>query len=127
MLPGVYSATKKDGTLYFRASITYKTKHISLGSYLTEATAYNAYLEASKLLNDTSITLLDYTNLISLLSYDKVVVLLNFRDNQMYFSNPIYLRKGYFSYFLSENQELKFDNDDLFYYSSHRILKRQGH
>lgn len=127
MLPGVYQATKKDGTLYFRASITYKTKHISLGSFDAEEMAYKAYLEASEVLNDTSITILDFVNHMNLLSYDKVVVLLNFRDNHMYFNNPIYLRKGYFSYFLSENQELKFDNDDLFYYSSHRILKRQGH
>ena len=127
MLPGVYSATKKNGTPYFRASITYKTKHISLGSFSTEQTAYNAYLEAGKLLNDTTITIINFPTYITLLSYDKVIVLLNFRDNQMYFNNPIYLRKGYFSYFLSESHELKFDNDDLFYYSSHRILKRQGH
>ena len=127
MLPGVYSATKKDGTPYFRASITYKTKHISLGSFIIEETAYNAYLEANLLLNDTIITILNFANYVTLLSYDKCVVLLNFRDNKMYFNNPIYLHKGYFSYFLSENHELKFDNDDLFYYSSHRILKRQGH
>ena len=35
--------------------------------------------------------------------------------------------KKYFSYYLSEEEELKFDIDDLFYYSSHRILRRQGH
>lgn len=127
MLPGVFSATKKDGTLYYRASITYKTKHISLGSFPTEEEASEAYKEASCIINDTTITILDFTSHTTLLSYDKVVVLLNFRDNQMYFNNPIYLRKGYFSYFLSANLELKFDNDDLFYYSSHRILKRQGH
>ena len=62
-----------------------------------------------------------------MLSYDKVVVLLNLRDNNLYFNNPIYLRKGYFSYFLSPSTELKFDIDDLFYYSEHRIQRRQGH
>lgn len=64
---------------------------------------------------------------IHFLSFDKAVCLLNFRDNHLYFHNPIYLRKGYFSYFLSDDMELKFDIDDLFYYAGHRIQKRQGH
>ena len=127
MLPGVYSATKKDGTLYFRASITYKTKHISLGSFSTEETAYKAYLEAIQLLNDTNITILDFSIYVNLLSLEEIQSVTPSEYANMYFNNPIYLKKGYFSYFLSENLELKFDNDDLFYYSSHRILKRQGH
>ena len=45
----------------------------------------------------------------------------------MYISTPIYMRKNYFSYYLSINQELKFDIDDLFYYSSHKIMQRKGH
>ena len=28
LLPGVYTAKKKDGTLYYRSSITYKNKQI---------------------------------------------------------------------------------------------------
>ena len=35
-LPGVYKTNKKDGTLYYRASINYKGKHISLGSFDNE-------------------------------------------------------------------------------------------
>ena len=35
MLPGVYQAKKKDNTIYFRSSITYSGKHISLGSFET--------------------------------------------------------------------------------------------
>ena len=127
MPTGVYKATKKNGTIYYRASLTFQTKHISLGSFSTEEAASNAYIEANQLLNDNTITIHNFYDNYDRLSYDKVIVLLNFRDNRMYFSNPIYLRKGYFSYFLSPNLELKFDNDDLFYYSSHRILKRQGH
>ena len=41
-LPGVFTARKKDGTLYYRASITHKKKHISLGSYKTPFMAYAA-------------------------------------------------------------------------------------
>lgn len=32
-LTGVYTAKRKDGSTYFRASLTYRNKHISLGSY----------------------------------------------------------------------------------------------
>ena len=127
MLPGVFQALKKDGTCYYRASITYHTKHISLGSFFKEEDAFNAYMEACRILYESEITILNFHENPAFLSFDKIVVLLNFRDNGMYFNNPIYLRKGYFSYFLSSNIELKFDNDDLFYYSEHRILKRQGH
>ena len=45
MLPGVYKAARKDGTLYYRCSITYQNKHISLGSFEKEETAHLAYRE----------------------------------------------------------------------------------
>lgn len=127
MLPGVYLATKKDGTVYYRSSINYQGKHISLGSFSAETDANRAYLEASRIFTDTSIDINNIFFQKMILTYDKLIVLLNFRDNRLYIKNPIYLRKGYFSYFLSSSVELKFDIDDLFYYSSHRILKRQGH
>lgn len=127
MLPGVYSATKKDGTLYYRASVNFKNKHISLGSFSSETDASEAYQEALRILSDTSVTVDTLFSDCSRLSHDKAVVLLNFRCNGLYCKNPIYLRKGYFSYFLSPTLELKFDIDDLFYYSSHKIQKRNGH
>ena len=127
MLPGVYLAKQKNGTIYYRSNINFSNKHISLGSFSTEEDAHAAYLEASVLLADTSIDLTNYLSRFSLLSHDKVIVLLNFRDNHLYFKNPIYLRKGYFSYYLSASLELKFDIDDLFYYASHKIQRRQGH
>lgn len=127
MLSGVFAAKQKDGTLYYRSSITYRNKHISLGSFATEEDAGNAYLDALKLTSDTSIDISNIFDKHLSLSFEKAIVLLNFRDNQLYFKNPIYLRKGYFSYFLSPTMELKFDIDDLFYYSSHKIQKRQGH
>ncbi|MBR4025933.1 MAG: hypothetical protein IKJ01_00050, partial [Lachnospiraceae bacterium] len=53
MKQGVYQAVKKDGTIYYRSNITYKNKHISLGSFLTEDLANQAYIEASYLLNSS--------------------------------------------------------------------------
>lgn len=126
MKTGVYLAKKKDGTIYYRSSITYKNKHISLGSFPSEEQAHQTYLEASMLLS-SSFNMEDICHEDLHLPFDKAVTLINFRDNGLYIGNPIYLRKNYFSYYLSETEELKFDIDDLFYYSSHRILRRQGH
>lgn len=127
MLPGVYTAKKKNGELYFRSSIHYKNKHISLGSFSTEEDAYLAYLDAGRLLNTAEITIDRVFSYQSILSFDKIICLLNFRDNNIYFKNPIYLRSKYFVYYISKSDELKFDIDDLFYYSSHKIMRRKGH
>ena len=127
MLPGTYQATKKDGTIYYRASITYQNKHISLGSFATEADAHAAYLEAEKILTDTSVSLEHKIFHPKILKFEKVVTLINFRDNHLYIKTPIYLHANYFSYYLSAKEEYKFDIDDLFYYSSHKIMKRGGH
>ena len=126
MLAGVYIATKKDHSVYYRSSLTYRSKHISLGSFVSETEAHTAYLAALQLL-ESVISVDDALLTPSLLSFEKIVMLINFRDNNMYIPNPIYLRKNYFSYYLAADRELKFDIDDLFYYSSHKILKRQGH
>ena len=125
-LPGVFTAKKKDGTLYYRSSITYKRKHISLGSYPTALLAYGAYLEGTSLLSDVSLSLADFSAH-RVLPFAKWVCLINFRDNQIYFATPIYIRKSYFEYFLSPEDVLKFDIDDLFYYSSHKIMRRGRH
>ncbi len=127
MLPGVYLAKKKDGTIYYRSSITYKTKHISLGSFNTETDAHNAYLEAYNIISSDSLSLIHYSSKKYILPFEKWVTLINFRDNNLYIKTPIYIRKNYISYFYSPKIELKFDIDDLFYYSSHKIMKRQGH
>lgn len=141
MLPGVYQATKKDGSVYYRSNITYRNKHISLGSFSTEAKAHEAYCVAGNFLFGTFLfddILEEYISKeqsfdhekqyrFEPLSFHKIVSLFNFRDHGMYVSNPIYLRNNYFSYYLSPTEELKFDIDDLFYYSQHKILRRQGH
>ena len=62
-----------------------------------------------------------------MLNFEKVVTLVNFRDNRIYIKTPIYLHHNYFSYYLSAKEEYKFDIDDLFFYSSHKIIKRGGH
>lgn len=130
LLPGVYLARKKDGTEYYRSNITYRNKHISLGSYASMEDANLAYLCAKKILDSADIALedllkspADYAHL----NFEKQISLVNFRDHNLYFANPIYLRKNFFEYYLSDEICLKFDIDDLFYYSSHKILMRNSH
>ena len=125
-LPGTFTATKKDGTVYYRSSFTYKNKHISLGSFDSQQEAHNAYHEALRITEQTDISIINYSPK-SPLSFEKWVILCNFRDNNIYFSTPIYVRKQFFSYYMDPHTELKFSIDDLFYYSSHKIMRRNGH
>lgn len=127
MKPGVSQATRKNGKTYYRGNITYNGKHISIGSFDTEAECNDAYQEAWNILKNKSITLLSYQNSINCLPFEKCVTLINFRDNKIYIKNPIYLQKNYFVYYLDPSTVLKFDNDDLFYYSCHKIQNRGGH
>ena len=59
-MTGVSQARKKNGSIYYRSGITYRGRHISLGSFSTEDTAAAAYLDASKLLTDAAVTLVDF-------------------------------------------------------------------
>ncbi|MFP3153960.1 hypothetical protein LQZ18_05915 [Lachnospiraceae bacterium ZAX-1] len=127
MLPGVYLATKKDGTAYYRSSIHYQGRHISLGSFDKEQRANQAYLEAHHVLYNLKITIADIFQMTTILTFEKMVSLVNFRDHHIYFKNPIYLKNRFFIYYISKQDELKFDVDDLFYYSSHKIMRRNGH
>lgn len=127
MLTGVYKTTKKDGTTYYRAGINFKNKHISLGSSPSQQTAAEMYREAKNLLTDFSITLTDFSSHIHALSFEKAICLLNYRDHGIYIKTPIYLQTGFFLYYIEPASPLKFDNDDLFYYSSHKIIRRNGH
>ena len=127
LLPGVYLAKKKNGELYYRSSITYQNKHISLGSFATETNAYKAYQLASTILNKKQNRIETYSSKNHMLSFDKWVILINFRDNGLYFKTPIYIRNHYFEYYLDEKTTLKFAVDDLFYYANHKIMRRKGH
>ncbi len=129
---GVFSAQKKDGTVYFRSSITYHGKHISLGSFSTEQKAHDAYCLASNLLffnpKDTCpYQPEDYFDHGTAVTFSKWVMLLNFKANNVYCRNPIYLKHRYFIYYLDISTPLKFDIDDLFYYMNHKILRRGNH
>lgn len=127
MLPGVYYAQKKNGEPYYRASITYLGKHISLGSYSTETRAHKAYKLAGCVLSSPNKYCIDNYPSSCLLSFHKWVVLINLRDNRIYFKNPIYLKKSFFLYYIDKETVLKFDVEDLFYYSRHKIMKRGGY
>lgn len=122
---GVFLAYKKDKTPYYRTSITYKGKHISLGSFSTENKAHQAYLEGKKLLENVKLTPSTYHS--KHLSFDKCVILMNFRDHNIYFKTPIYMMKRYFLYYYDQNTVFTFDIDDLFFYASHKIMKRGRH
>lgn len=126
-LDGVFLSSKKDGSVSYRSSVTYKKKHISLGSYETALLAHKAYLEANSILRNPNIPALsDYTNDCTL-PFTKWVVLLNFRINKVYFATPIFIRPHFFYYYYSQDVVLKFDIDDLFYFASHKIMKRGKH
>lgn len=123
---GVFRAVRKDGSVYYRASLTKGGKHISLGSFDDPMAAHAAYKEATALFADPAQTLQTYSPAFAL-SFEKWVCLLNLRDNGLYFGNPIYLGQQLFYYYLAPHHVLKFDLEDLFYYSSHKIMCRGNH
>ncbi len=127
MQKGVYINKKKDGSIYYRASFNFQGKHISLGSYDTEDTAHAAYEEAIMISTDENIDITNFHSSVRTLSFHKWVTIINFRDNHLYFKTPIYLKPKYFEYYLTDELVLKFDVDDLFFYSTHTIMKRGGH
>ena len=123
--PGVYTSKKKDGTIYYRASITYKNKHISLGSFLKESDAAKTYLDAQKVIK-SHYEIEDYNNDFRL-SFGKFICLLNFKNSGIYFKNPVYLLPKFFLYYFSPHEIFMFDKEDLFYYGTHKIQKRGGY
>ena len=123
---GVSLRQRANGKVDYRASLTYKGKHISLGSYDSEAAAHRAYEYGKKILKSNFVRLKNIPE-VPPLYFEKCISLINTRDNGIYISNPIYLKKRYFLYCLSPSIQYRFDIDDLFYFSSHKIMKRGGH
>ena len=113
-MTGVYEARKKSGEIYYRASFTYKNKHISLGSSSDEASCHAMYNEACEIINNSSDHWIDTDhrttsyNEAMTLSLGKYISLINFRDNNIYIKTPIYMCHKYFLYFLKEHEVLQF-------------------
>lgn len=122
---GIYYTTKKDGTPYYRVSITHKRKHISLGSFIDKEDALCAFKEAKALLESPEQKPDNYNP--KYLKFDKCVTLMNYRDNLIYIKNPIYIMSHFFFYYYSKDIIYTFDIDDLFYYANHKIMKRGRH
>lgn len=122
MSDGVYSTKLKNGNPSYRSSFTFKNRHISLGSFDCFEKANTVYMEARRISTE-SISIDEYNSSFSI-SFEKFVTIINFRDNNVYIKNPIYLKKNFFNYYLSPALVLTFDIDDLFYYSNHKIQKR---
>ena len=120
MPAGVYTAYKKDGTVYYRSSITHKNKHISLGSFSSENEAAVTYNEACEILSRSDLHIINtelHTTSYSPdmnIPFEKYIILINFRDNGIYIKTPIYLCKKFFLYFLSPDKTLIFNTDSLF-------------
>ena len=120
MTTGVYNATKKDGSVYYRVSITYKNKHISIGSYDSEELASMAYITACDIISKPDIYYIDadlHTTSYELLKdypvpfpYAKFISLINFRDNGIYIKTPIYLCDKFFLHrkLLLSSQQMTF-------------------
>lgn len=95
-LAGAFKAQLKNGNYYYRSSITYKNKHISLGSYDTEEKAHAAYKVAKDIISSNSITI-DAYRTDTPLDFDKFVTVINFRDNNVYIKIPSIWRKRIFN------------------------------
>ena len=53
-MKGIYTAKKANGDTYYRASITYRSKHIALGSSEDMEEAAALYTTGRRILDDTS-------------------------------------------------------------------------
>ena len=124
--PGVFTAEYRSGRKYYRSSVTFHNKHISLGSYKSAKAAARAYRDALDVLHDPDSVISSYQETRAL-SFCKWVVLCNFRDNGIYIANPVYIRPRFFYYYISPDIFFTFDQEELFYYSAHTIMKRGGH
>lgn len=127
LLKGVYKRIDSKGKERFVASFTYKTKHISLGSFSDMTAANTAYNEALALVSSQNKLSIDDYDEEKILSFEKWVSIINFRDNGIYIKNPIYLKRKFFEYYLSPSEVMKFSAEDLFYYSHHKIIRRGRH
>lgn len=125
-IPGVTKAKKKDGSIYYRSSITIQSKHISLGSFSSEQSAGQAYTEACRIIRQKQYQIEDYNDTFAL-DFSKFIILMNYRNSGIYFKTPIYLQTGFFYYYLTPDRFLIFDREDLFFYANHKLQIRGGY
>lgn len=125
-LKGIQILYKKNNEIYYKSSITYKNKHISLGSYKSPEIAHAVYLEAYEIVFNFKYKFIDFSKQM-LIPFEKWVILHNFKDNKYYIGKPIYLYKSYFCYYLDEKIEFKFNTEDLFFYATHKIHCRNNY
>ena len=127
LLRGVSTRVRTgNGQTDYRASVTADGKHISLGSFSTEEAAHKAYLSAKRILQEKTVRIETLPEKPPL-SFEKCVSLINYRDNGLYIPTPIYLRKNFIQYYFSPSIMYRFDIEDLFYYSTHKIMRRGAH
>ena len=100
-----------------------------MGSFEKKKDAAKAYEQGKRILEDSNLKIDKLEKIASkyTLSYQKIVLLMNLRDNGMYIASPIYIYARYFRYYLSASEYLTFDREDLFYYAGRRIMRRGGH
>ena len=82
-MTGIFKTRKKDGTVYYRASITFRGKHISIGSSESEEEAVSMYETAVKVVKGDCVVE-EYFNYPDI-PFKKYITLINFRDNGLYF------------------------------------------
>lgn len=116
----IYPALSNNKEIY-KAYFVYKKHKIYLGQFLSYESAESALREAAEISN-SSPGIPDFDKY--KLSYKKIVIICNLRDNDKYFKNPIYLYPAFFHYYLPENCFLIFDLKDLLYFSTYKIYKR---
>ena len=80
-LPGVFKAQKKNGDVYYRSSITFRSKHISLGSFDNEEDANAAYNDATAIIQSENTYFPDdfSKTICQKLDFKKWVSLINFK------------------------------------------------
>ncbi|OON96469.1 MAG: hypothetical protein ATN36_00750 [Epulopiscium sp. Nele67-Bin005] len=105
----------------YKTYFTFNKKRFYLGSFNSKDEATQAAQEAYQITHSN--INLEKTNC-EALPFNKVVILINFRDNGTYFNNPIYVRDNHFSYFINNEVELLFDMIHLFFFSTHKIYQR---
>lgn len=132
MAKGVYKTNKKDGSVYYRVSITYKNKHISIGSYDDENTASQVYCTACDILFKPDIYYVNidlhtssYAECHIDFPYSKFISLINFRDNGIYIKTPIYLCNKAFCIFLNQEYSYIFHWWPFLLFAPHNYVPRR--